>query len=102
MRAHFARKACTIKELKESAGMGRGSDYTIEATVELEGAEYENFSNNLLNDFDFITRHKNIMFVDINKVWHCVLVKAKGADEGILVESEGYDYARYAAFWKKV
>ena len=30
--------------------------------------------------------------------WHCLLVRCEGVSESILVESEGYDYARYCAF----
>ena len=29
--------------------------------------------------------------------WHCVLVKGETGKEGILVDAEGYSYARYAA-----
>jgi len=101
MKAHFFRKACTIEELKDIIGRDKGSEYTIEETVELEQAEYERFTKNLLDDFDFIAQRKDKMWMDGNKVWHCLLVKAKGAEEGILVESEGYDYARYAAFYEE-
>jgi len=98
MRANFVRKASTIDELKAVAIKG-GSEYIIEAVVELEPEVYENFINNLLDDFDFIVRQKSKMFVDGDKVWHCVLVKAKETRDGILIESEGYDYARYAAYF---
>ena len=30
---------------------------------------------------------------------HCILVMTQGAGDGILIESEGYKYARYAAYW---
>ena len=30
--------------------------------------------------------------------WHCVLVKGENSRDGILVDAEGYSYARYAAF----
>lgn len=98
MKAHFVRKACTIKDLK-GYNNEIGSQFTIEAVVELEPAEYESFANNLLDDFDYIAQHVNKMYVDSDKVWHCILIKAKGAKNGILAESEGYDYARYAAYY---
>ncbi len=99
MRAHFARKACTVEELKVAIGRSAGNEYTIEATVELEKKEYEYFTNNLLRDFDFIACHKDKMKVDSDKIWHCILITSKGAKDGILVESEGYHYARYAAYY---
>jgi hypothetical protein len=33
-------------------------------------------------------------------VWHCILVKSKTSDIGLLIESEGYDYARYTGVVK--
>jgi hypothetical protein len=33
-------------------------------------------------------------------VWHCILVKGKTSDIGLLIESEGYDYARYTGVIK--
>ena len=41
------------------------------------------------------------MFNDENGVWNAILVTAKEIDYGILVQSEGYDYARYTAFISK-
>lgn len=99
MGVHFARKFGTIEDLKEIVGRDMGYEFIIEETVELEPAEYEDFTKNLLGDYEFIARHKGKMWVDGNEVWHCLLVKAKGAKEGVLVESEGYDYARYTAYF---
>lgn len=96
--ANFVRKAFHIGDLKDAAKKPGISQYTIEATIELSGEEYNYFTDNLLEDFDFISKHKEKMYTDINHVWHCILVKVIGANEGILVESEGYDYARYAAY----
>jgi hypothetical protein len=99
MRANFVKKACSIEAMKASINIGNGSLYIIEEIVEIEPAEYEKFTNNLLEDYDFIDEHKNVMYVDGEKVWHCVLVKAKGRRDGILVESEGASYARYTAYY---
>jgi hypothetical protein len=40
------------------------------------------------------------MRVDTEGTWHCTLIKEEGKNEGILVESEGYEYARYSAYYK--
>jgi len=98
VKAHFVRKANTIDDLK---GYEKESDsqYAIEEEVELEPEEFKVFSENLLADHDFIAKRVDKMFMDADKVWHCILVKARGTDEGILVESEGYDYARYSAYY---
>lgn len=96
MKACFIRKACNLDELKKITG--RGSEYVIEKTIELEPAVYSVFSNDLLEDQEFLEDNIIEMYVDGEDVWHCLLVKAKGGHDGILVESEGYGYARYAAY----
>jgi len=98
MKAHFVRKASTIDDLK-GYEMESGSQFVIEEVVELEVDEFKAFSKNLLDDHDFIAKRVDKMFLDADNVWHCLLVKAKDADEGILIESEGYDYARYASYY---
>ena len=100
MLAYFSRKACNIEKLKEAVGKGKGSRYEIETIIALEPLEYENFSNSLLDDQVFIEEHIDEMYVDEEEVWHCILVMAKGTkEEGILVESEGYYFARYSAYY---
>lgn len=96
MKACFIRKACTLNELKKFTG--EGSEYVVERTIELEPVAYREFSNDLLEDREFLKENVKQMYVDGEKVWHCLLVKAKDGRDGILVETEGYDYARYAAY----
>ena len=47
---------------------------------------------------EFISDNIDLMYVDDNKVWHCLLVHNKTSHRGILVEADGYDYARYSAY----
>ena len=96
MKACFIRKARTLTELKETTD--KGSEYVIEKTIELEPAAYREFSNYLLEDREFIEDNIREMYLDAENVRHCLLVKAKGRQDGILVEAEGYSYARYAAY----
>lgn len=95
---NFVRKAVNIDELKEAAKRPGISQYSIIDTIELSHEEYNHFIENLLDEFDFISDYKDKMYSDANCVWHCILVKAKDEEDGILVESEGYDYARYSAY----
>jgi len=98
--AIFRRKAINIDELKTPTDLIRGGyEYVIEKVIELEQDEYDEFAANLMDHYDFIEENNDLMFVDTADVWHCILVKAKDAADGILVESEGYTYARYAAFY---
>lgn len=70
----------------------------IEKTVELTEKEYNHFYHNLLEDYSFIAENSDCMYQDNNGVRHCILVLGKGITDGILVEAEGYGYARYSAF----
>lgn len=98
MKAHFVRKANTIDDLKGYENE-KATPFAIEEVLYLEPDEYRHFSSNLIDDHEFIAKRVGKMYVDADKVWHCILVKVKGSDEGILVESDGYDYARYAAIY---
>lgn len=70
----------------------------VEKTVELPADLFEHFSENLLNDYDFILENIDFMYQDKDGVNHCLLVLGEGQNDGILVESEGSAYARYSAF----
>jgi hypothetical protein len=68
------------------------SRFVVEATIELEEAEFESFASDLFADKDFIEENVDLMLVDKRGIRHCILVKARGEAGGILVESEGYAY----------
>lgn len=74
------------------------SPCVVGKTVELSADWFDHFSENLLNDYDFILENTDCMYEDTDGVSHCLLVLGKGRDDGILVESEGSAYARYSAF----
>lgn len=67
--------------------------------MELTQVEYDNFAANLLDDYPFIEQNLHAMYVDTNGVYHCIYVKAEGAKEGVLCESEGYSFCRYASYY---
>ena len=73
----------------------------VKKVVTLEIEKFRKFEYGLLDDYDFIKENKEHMFIDENGVWNAILVTANEIDYGILVQSEGYDYARYAAFITK-
>ncbi len=98
-RAFFTRKAIDADELKRRTGLERDKSYfVVETVVELPEEEYISFSNDLLSDYEFIEKHVDKMYVDSNCIWHCILVKAKGSKDGILVEAEGYNFCRYGSY----
>jgi hypothetical protein len=52
----------------------------------------------MLRDFDFIKDNIELMSIDDQGTFHCLLVVGEDRPDGILIESEGYGYARYASF----
>lgn len=86
--AIFSRKECAIYP----------SSCEVHKVISLSSPEFEHFRLNLNKDYDFIREHVDLMYRDSNKVWHCILVTGEVHQDGILVESEGSDYARYSAF----
>ncbi len=93
MRTTLKCKAESIAELKPK------TEFEIELVILLDKQDFTDFANDLLEDQLFITEHKDLMFTDNFNVEHCLLVTYDGADYGILVQSEGYDYARYTAWF---
>lgn len=77
------------------------NEVKIEKVITLQINEFRKFEDRLLDNYDFIAENKELMYIDENDVWHAILITAKEVDYGILVESEGYDYARYAAYISK-
>ena len=73
-----------------------GNQYKVEKIIELTPEGYEHFTESLISDYPFIADNKEHMWMD-NGVYHCLLITTADRKEGLLVESEGYDYARYCA-----
>lgn len=76
----------------------RAQEFKIADTVKLSATEFEKFCKHLNDDYDFIAKDANKYRVDEEGVAHCLLVLGKGQDDGILVLSEGYSYARHTAY----
>ena len=66
----------------------------VACIVELSNAEFYDFQFNPLADHDFIKEHLPDLKTDEFHAIPCMLV----LDDGILVDPQGYDYARYTAY----
>lgn len=96
----FSRKPGTLQELMEVDHTDSSRRVVIDKVIELDPVGYRHFSENLHEDYYFIHDNIPLMHMDSDGVTcHCLLVKEAGARDGILIESEGYNYARYAAYW---
>ena len=61
-------------------------------------SKYQHFLKNMLDDYDFIDQYRDEMYQE-GDVVHCILIKGENSTDGILVNSEGSGYARYAAYF---
>lgn len=64
--------------------------------------EFEEFSNNLLGDQTFVSDRKEEMYIDSRGRIHGLLALNKDSGNGILIDSQGYDYPRYVAFMPNI
>lgn len=74
------------------------SECEIERVIRLTDSEFAMFQQTLLADYDFLHENAELMRVE-NGVTHCLLVVGETFEDGILVNSEGSSYARYAAYF---
>ena len=70
----------------------------IACVVELPNEEFYDFQFNPLEDHAFIREHLTDLKTNEFHAIPCMLVLGEGVDDGILVDPQGYDYARYTAY----
>ncbi len=69
----------------------------IEKVVELSPEEFSALTVTPLRDHPCIAANKGCMFSN-DGVLHCLLALGQGSNDGVLIESEGYNFPRYAAY----
>ncbi len=95
MKANFIRKATSYELIPQD-------EFVIEKEVILSKKKFDRFISRPLDDYDFIIENIELMYCDSNEVYHCIYVTSQEHRFGILVESEGYGYARYTAYLSKI
>lgn len=73
-------------------------EISVEKIITLYGNEFEKLKNNALDYNPYITENKELMCIDSDDVAHCLLFVDYESGDGLLVESEGADYARKSQF----
>ena len=69
----------------------------VDKVIELPSPRFKQFSRALLADYDFIAENKNAIRHD-EDARHCLLILDAEGKDGLLVDPQGYNYARYSAF----
>jgi len=95
--AQFVYRPRTLDELKEFNGNVHKEKYKIVKVIELSSKDYSNFITDMLADRLFI--EENEALCSKGDVWECLLVKRKGAHEGILIMPQNRCFVGYAAFY---
>lgn len=93
---YFCRKARHVRNLQYSAE-ARPVRVEVVKIIQLTQEQYQHFSTHLLEDMPFIKANRGLTNLDRQGVNHCLLVTTQNIQGGILVDSQGYDYARYTA-----
>lgn len=73
-------------------------EFAIEKTVSVPARKLEEMLRHPLHRHEVIVENTEVMGVDGDGVYHCLLVTGEGRQDGMLVESEGSGYARYASY----
>ena len=94
MKVNFIRKAIPDELLPQD-------EFIIVKEIIIDEDLFETFIHNPLDDYEFIKENIDVMYCDGEEVFHCIFVTSNEHDFGILVESEGYHYARYTAYLPK-
>jgi len=96
MKATFTRKPSTLQELIPE------SEIVIEKVITLSQEKFDSFIRQPLQDHDFIKENLEKMFFEpTDETQHCIFVTSDNVPYGFLIQSEGYPYARYAAYFEK-
>ena len=94
--AHFHWKPVRVEDL-DCVEQAKPCRVEVARMIELNQAQFQHFSAHMLHDMPFIAANRDLMR-EAAGVQCCLLVYDRDRSDGILVQSEGYDYARYAAY----
>lgn len=89
MKAYFERKPESF--------LRRLKNIKINKVIQLEENDFLNVLEHPLEDYDFIKKNSQVMGC-INGMYQCILLVGKNRTDGLLIDSEGASYCRYAAY----
>ena len=70
----------------------------VEKAIAVPHSEFESLKINPLQDNDLIADNVDLMYCNSDDNYHCLLIYDKEQGDGLLIESEGAAYARYAQY----
>ena len=93
-----------MKKLKFNSTLNhKQSDYKtreiiVEKVITLYGKSFSELKDHPLRDDPYIAQNRDLMYIDSDDVAHCLLMVDYDSGDGVLVESEGSNYARKSQF----
>ena len=91
-------KLTLMAELYHKPAYFEPSECVVEKIIPLHHEKFQELTEKPLNDQDFISENRMSMYCDENEVNHCLLVYDEQGGNGLLINAEGYNYARNSAF----
>ncbi len=70
----------------------------IEKAIPVSHSKFKAIANAPLRDEPLIAQYSNVMYEDSNDMCHCILIYDRDYGDGIVINSEGSSYARYAQY----
>lgn len=92
----FFYKANHAQQLMEDK-TARPTRVEVVKVIQLTAQQFRHFSANLLRDMPFIAANRDLTGHD-KGVTRCLLVTTRSNQDGILVDCQGFNYARYSAY----
>lgn len=84
--------------LNHKANSYKTYEISVEKVITLYGNSFNRLKNDALDDNSYIAKNRDLMYIDSDDVAHCLLFVDYDSGDGLLVESEGADYARKSQF----
>lgn len=101
--AVICRKPATVEDIEWVLERNRSNaePFLIVGEVELSEWDFKEFCGDLLKIRDYLVKYKNEMRLTADGVWNMLAIYSKDSDFVVLVNSEGYGYARYVSVVRK-
>lgn len=76
----------------------RTKSCVVEKAIAVSHAEFDDLKRHPLRDNKLIAENADLMYCDRDDNYHCLLIYDEEQGDGLLIESEGTLYARYAQY----
>ena len=76
----------------------RTKSCVVEKAIAVSHAKFDDLKRHPLRDNKLIAKNADLMCCDRDDNYHCLLVYDEEQSDGLLIESEGTSYARYAQY----